>query len=216
MARPPGITDDEVLAAARAVLLAKGVGATVEEVAERCHVGVATIFRRFPSKQALFMAAMSVTNDEEWTRFLARRADAEAKAGGAVDPREGLLELANTMLGAARKMVPLMMMRMAAPALTDREHGASRAKWILQSLSDYFGQEVEKGRVRPGDPRVLARVWLGAIRHIVMFETLGPQADELPTEDFLEGLVDLFAVAPPKKRKPSHHVKSAKSLKTTR
>lgn len=201
MARPPAITDDEVLAAARAVLLAKGVSATVEEVAERCHVGVATIFRRFPSKQALFVAAMSVSNDEEWTRFLARRAEAEADGRGAVDPREGLIELANIMLDGARKMVPLMMMRMASPILTDKERGASRAKWILQSLSDYFRQEIEKGHVRQGDPRVFARVWLGAIRHVVMFETLGPGADELPTEDFIAGLADMFAAPPRKKHK---------------
>jgi AcrR family transcriptional regulator len=183
------------------VLLAKGVSATVEEVAERCHVGVATIFRRFPSKHALFSAAMAVTNDEEWTRFLARRASAEASGLGAVDPREGLIVLANTMLNGARKMVPLMMMRMANPALADREHGASRAKWILQSLSDYFRQEMETGRIRAGNPRVFARVWLGAIRHIVMFEALGAEVDELSTEDFIQGLVDLFAVAPRKKGK---------------
>ena len=80
MARPQGITDEEVLAAARAVFLSKGISATVEEVAERCHVGVATIFRRFPTKQALFTAAMNVVNDAEWGRFLAKHAE---KAGEA-------------------------------------------------------------------------------------------------------------------------------------
>src|SRR5690348_5687836 len=75
MARPQGITDEEVLAAARAVFSSKGISATVEEVAERCHVGVATIFRRFPSKQALFAAAVNVANDAEWARFRAQHAE---------------------------------------------------------------------------------------------------------------------------------------------
>ena len=197
MARPQGITDEEVLAAARAVLLGKGVSATVEEVAERCHVGVATIFRRFPSKQALFTAAMNVSNDAEWARFLVKRAE----AGERGDARAALIELAHTMLDAARKMVPLFMMKMSNPSLVDKEQGASRALWILRSLADYFKLEIEAGRMIEADPRVAARVWLGAIRHIVIFETLGAAVDELSTDDFIEGLVDMFCV--PAAKKPS-------------
>jgi AcrR family transcriptional regulator len=197
MARPQGITDEEVLAAARAVLLNKGVSATVEEVAERCHVGVATIFRRFPSKQALFSAAMDVSNDPEWGRFLAKLAE----RGGGADARAALIELAHTMLAAARKMVPLFMMKMSNPSLLDKQAGASRALSILSSLSDYFKLEIEAGRVIETDPRVAARVWLGAIRHMVIFETLGPSVDELSSDAFIEGLADMFCPPAVKKRK---------------
>src|SRR3982751_6033921 len=117
MARPQGITDEEVLAAARAVFSSKGISATVEEVAERCHVGVATIFRRFPTKSALFTAAVNVVNDAEWSRFLAKRAE----AGDSGNPRDGLLELANLLLDTARKMMPLIMMKMANPAMFDKQ-----------------------------------------------------------------------------------------------
>jgi AcrR family transcriptional regulator len=197
MARPQGITDDEVLAAARAVFLGKGISATVEEVAERCHVGVATIFRRFPTKQALFTAAMSVESDAEWGRFLAKRQE----TGGSGDARAGLIELAHTMLAGGRKMLPLMMMKMANPSMADKETGASRAHWILRSLADYFKLEIEAGRMRDIDPRVAARVWLGAIRHIVMFETLATAVDDLSTDDFIEGLVDMFCPPPVKPRR---------------
>jgi AcrR family transcriptional regulator len=197
MARPQGITDEEVLAAARAVLLGKGVSATVEEVAERCHVGVATIFRRFPTKQALFTAAMNVSNDAEWGRFLAKRAEAFEQG----DARAALIELAHAMLDAARKMLPLFMMKMANPSLTDKEAGASRALWILKSLADYFKLEIEAGRMVEADPRVLARVWLGTIRHIVIFETLGPSVDDLSSDALIEGLADMFCVPPPGKKR---------------
>jgi len=185
------------LAAARAVLLHKGVSATVEEVAERCHVGVATIFRRFPSKQALFSAAMDVSNDAEWGRFLARLVE----GGGRGDARASLIELAHTMLDAARKMVPLFLMKMSNPSLLDKQSGATRALSILKSLADYFALEIEAGRMIEADPRVAARVWLGAIRHIVIFETLGPTVDELSTDAFIEGLADMFCPPPAKKRK---------------
>jgi len=196
MARPQGITDEEVLAAARAVFSSKGISATVEDVAERCHVGVATIFRRFPSKQALFTAAVNVVNDAEWGRFLARRAE----AGDSVSGREALLDLANLLLGTARKMMPLIMMRMANPGMFDKESGAARANWIVRALADYFRSEMKAGRMNEMDPRVATRIWLGSLRHIVMIETLGSTLDELSTEAFVDGLVDLFC--PPAATKP--------------
>jgi len=196
MARPQGITDDEVLAAARVVFLSKGITATVEEVAERCHVGVATIFRRFPTKQALFSAAMTVAVDAEWGQFLEKRAVSDGHA----DARAGLRELAHTLLNAARKMLPLMMMMMSNPSISDKEGRTKRAQWILKSLADYFQLEIEAGRVIAVDPRVAARVWLGSIRQLVMFDTLGPPADELSNEAFIDGLVDMFC-PPVKPRK---------------
>ena len=197
MARPQGITDDEVLAAARAVFLAKGISGTVEEVAERCHVGVATIFRRFPTKQALFTAATNLVSDAEWGRFLAKQAENRGKG----DTRAALIELAHTMLDAARKMMPLIMMKLSNPGMVDRESAASRATWILRSLAEYFKGEIAAGRMIEIDPRVAARTWLGSLRHIVMIETLGPSIDGLSTDEFIEGLADLFTPPPRKPRK---------------
>jgi AcrR family transcriptional regulator len=197
MARPQSITDEEILAAARVVFLNKGVGATVEEVAERCHVGVATIFRRFPTKQALFIAAIDVVNDSEWSRFVANR----TKNAGQ-EARASLIELAHTMLDAARKMVPLMMMKMSNPLMAGREGRAKRAVTIIRSLTEYFEKEIEARRVVDVDPRVLSRVWLGAIRQIVMFEMLeGPPIDDLATDAFIEGLAELFISSPTRTRK---------------
>jgi AcrR family transcriptional regulator len=197
MARPQGITDEEVLAAARVVFLSKGITATVEEVAERCHVGVATIFRRFPSKQALFTAAMTVANDAEWSRFLEKRAASD----GYQDARAGLTELARTLLDTARKMVPLMMMMMSNPSIVDTDGRAKRAQWIMKSLTDYFKLEIEAGRMIDVDPRVAARMWLGSIRQLAMFETIAPAVDDLSNEAFIKGLVDLFCPPAAKARK---------------
>lgn len=197
MARPQGITDEEVLAAARAVFLAKGISATVEEVAERCHVGVATIFRRFPTKAGLFTAAMTVSNDAEWARFLERRAEPGRRLTG----RESLLDLAQVMLDFSKKMVPLFMMKMSNPSVGDRENAIKRSTWILGAVGELFSQEMAAGRMLEMDPRVAARVWIGAIRQLAMFETLGGSVDGLSHDDFLEGLVDMFCPPAAKRRK---------------
>ncbi|HEX3598191.1 MAG TPA: TetR/AcrR family transcriptional regulator [Polyangiaceae bacterium] len=197
MARPQSITDDEILAAARAIFLNKGISGTVEEVAERCRVGVATIFRRFPTKQALFIAAMEAVNESEWNRYITSRS-----RGAGNDARAGLVDLAKTMLDAARKMVPLIMMKASNPAVGWDERRAKRAMAIVHQLTEFFEAETAAHRVVDVDPRVLSRVWLGAIRHIVMFEMIGgPSIDDLSTNEFIEGLADLFCPPPSRTRK---------------
>ncbi|HVW25647.1 MAG TPA: TetR/AcrR family transcriptional regulator [Polyangiaceae bacterium] len=197
MARPQSITDEEILAAARVIFLNKGISGTVEEVAERCRVGVATVFRHFPTKQALFIAAMDAVNESEWNRFIANRAGRAGK-----DTRASLIELAKTMLEAARKMVPLIMMKMSNPTVGWDAHRARRVMAVINQLTEFFETEIAARRVVDVDPRVLSRVWLGAIRHIVMFEMLGsPFIDELSTEEFIEGLADLFSFPPSRTRK---------------
>lgn len=199
MARPQGITDDEVLAAARVVFLAKGISATVEEVAERCHVGVATIFRRFPTKAALFAAAMTVSNDAEWERYLARRAE----RGDNVAARESLMELAQGMLDFSRKMMPLFMMKMSNPSVADREASVKRMSWLLREVAELFKLEMAAGRMVAMDSRVAARIWMGAIRQLAVFESLGANADGLTDQEFLDGLVDMFCVSNTKSQKKS-------------
>src|SRR5512138_2241674 len=100
MPRPQTITDDEILAAARAVFLDRGITATVEEVAARCGVGEATVFRRFPTKQALFLAAMDTAGEPEWLQTLRERTKGD-------DIRIALTGLAKDILAFGRKMIPL-------------------------------------------------------------------------------------------------------------
>ena len=47
-----------VLAAAEAVFAAKGTAASTEEIARQAGVGIGTVFRHFPTKQALLEAVL--------------------------------------------------------------------------------------------------------------------------------------------------------------
>jgi AcrR family transcriptional regulator len=71
-----------VLAAAEEVFAAEGVGAPTEAVARRAGVGIGTVFRHFPTKEALLEAVLV-----ERLRGLAehaRAAAADPDAGGAL------------------------------------------------------------------------------------------------------------------------------------
>src|SRR5579864_9787952 len=50
------VNHDKLVAAARALFTEKGTSAPLEEVAERAGVGIGTLYRHFPTRQALFEA----------------------------------------------------------------------------------------------------------------------------------------------------------------
>ena len=75
-----------VLDAARALFADRGYDVPCEEVARLAGVGIGTIYRHFPTKEALIAAAA-----EE--RFAASLAFARSKAATDADPREILVEI---------------------------------------------------------------------------------------------------------------------------
>lgn len=194
MSRPRSITDDEILAAARAVFLDRGITATVGQVAARCRVGEATVFRRFPTKQALFLAAMDTSSEPPWLHCI------EERAGGD-DIRVTLTELANDILAITRPMIPAILMKMSNPAPGERASPAERLFRTIRGLTEFFEIEIGAGRVRARDPRVAARIWIAALQHFVLFEAFTKSVDTLSTDIFLKGLVDMF-VAPRPRRHP--------------
>jgi AcrR family transcriptional regulator len=73
-----------ILAAAEEVFAAGGVAAPIDEVAERAGVGIGTLYRHFPNKEALFEAIV-VTRLEEL-------ADAASAPSGTGDPTDDFFD----------------------------------------------------------------------------------------------------------------------------
>jgi AcrR family transcriptional regulator len=110
----------KVMAAARAAFAEHGSDAQMDEVARRAKVGVGTVYRHFPTKEALFVALLEDTfariaersrhaleHDDPWQAFTAMMWDAgESLAGDralaeamqadlSMEPCPGQLELAD-------------------------------------------------------------------------------------------------------------------------
>ena len=68
---------EQLLAAARDVVVERGAGAPLEEVARRAGVGIATLYRRFPSRTVLLRAVVV----DALQRTAAAAADALAQEG---------------------------------------------------------------------------------------------------------------------------------------
>ncbi|HUC57790.1 MAG TPA: helix-turn-helix domain-containing protein [Streptosporangiaceae bacterium] len=80
---------DAILAAAREVFAEHGLEASLEEIAARARVGIATLYRRFPSRQHLVGAAL--------VEKVAKYADAAEAALAIGDPWEAFANFVRTM-----------------------------------------------------------------------------------------------------------------------
>jgi len=65
MGRPRLVADVAILAAAREVFLSRGAAATTQDVAAKAGLSQAAIFKRFSTKQELFLAAMASGNERQ-------------------------------------------------------------------------------------------------------------------------------------------------------
>jgi len=192
MPRPQAFTDDQLLAAAREVFLERGVLATTAEVAARAGVAEGTLFYRFKTKAALFQAALRPDMEEpHWLARLEALAEPE-------DLEAALCSLGVEVLAHFRKAVPLLMMqwsnpppaRPTAPA-GPGEHVPARA---VRRLAAFFEAHMRAGRLRPGPPDVVARVFLGGFLHSAFHEAMAPEAatPHPPAEPYVREVVALL------------------------
>lgn len=185
MARTSTITQSQILQAARAVFLNQGFSATTSDVANRAGISSASIFKHFPTKEALFFAAMSETaSDRIWTSEL------EAAIGQG-DTRSDLLKIALQITAYLEELLPRMMLAWSVrqPGEIVRPPGIEPD---FAALTAYLGREMALGRVVRGDPTIPAMTLLHTIVGFTMSQTLQNTAFRLDTSNFLEDFISLL------------------------
>jgi AcrR family transcriptional regulator len=80
---------DAILAAAKEIFAERGIEASLEEIAARARVGIATLYRRFPSRQHLVAAAL--------VEKVAKYAEASETALAIPDPWAGFCSYVRTI-----------------------------------------------------------------------------------------------------------------------
>ncbi|MBW4692839.1 MAG: TetR/AcrR family transcriptional regulator [Lyngbya sp. HA4199-MV5] len=185
MARTPTITQAQILEAARVVFLEKGFSATTVDVAKRAGISSASIFKHFPTKEALFFAAMSETScDSLWSAAL------EAEIGQG-NPRSDLLKIALRIAAYAEAVMPRMML-----AWSVRQPGEivipPNVEPDFAALTAYLAREMALGRIARGDPTIPALTLFHTVVGFTMSQTLQSAAVRLDTSSFLADFVDLL------------------------
>jgi AcrR family transcriptional regulator len=171
MARPPSISTEQILDAARAVFLAHGLQrASTAEIARRAGVSEGSIFNRFATKDALFRAAMDEAQAPALTvsRFV-----------GVGDVRKNLVTITVESIHFLGQLLPKIMLRWSARNLACGPQVSSRPRQVLRALTDFFKQEKAHGRV-DCDPEIVARIFMGAVWNYCFLQTVAADRSMSP------------------------------------
>jgi AcrR family transcriptional regulator len=186
MPRPKSIDDEEILEAAREVFLEHGIQATTAQVAERADISEGTIYQRFGSKEALFLAAMDISNPPDWQEML----DA---FDGSRSLEEDLHDLALEMIDFFEEIIPKIHMVMSSPVHADTFFdggGDPPPVQGVRELTRFFHEERKRGRLGACDPEIVARMFLGSVYHFAFFNVSDLDAYmPMPRETFVRGMV---------------------------
>jgi AcrR family transcriptional regulator len=169
MPRPPKITNEEILAAARQVFLEQGEGGSTLAIAEKAGISEASIFKRFVTKQALFLAAIGISKTPQYVKLLASQAPT-------AEIRSELTEICTQMVGFYQEVMPRVMMMMTQtksslppmvpPPLRD-----------TQLFTEYLDRAIAAGALKPCDSMTVAHMIVGAIQNYAMTSAI---ANKIP------------------------------------
>jgi AcrR family transcriptional regulator len=186
MGRPPRISRDQILEAARAAFQARGFAATtLADIAKALDVTPAAILKYFDSKQALFSAAMA-------TQVLEL-----ASLDPDEDPRIALADFAKRLIpfltGIIRSAIAMQMHSTTLVVPFDLRDDDVPPRRVLRLLADYFARGMKVGTIRHGDPRALALLFLGPLQAYVFFHQILGVTPAYPLDDYVDALIALWS-----------------------
>ncbi|MGF1934567.1 MAG: TetR/AcrR family transcriptional regulator [Nostoc sp. ChiQUE02] len=198
MARTPRITNQQILEAARQVFLQQGFGASTLEIAQQAGISEASVFKRFSTKEELFLAAMGIPEKPLWVSEL------ESLCGKG-NLKENLIKVCLQIMEFYREVLPLiMMLRSRGNALPELGGKEPRPIGDVKVLTAFLEREINQDRLRPSDPQTVAHILLGSLMNYVFLEQISSQVSVSTTElplnsgdcatevsSFVQSLVDI-------------------------
>jgi AcrR family transcriptional regulator len=177
MGRPPKITNEEILAAARQVFLEHGSNVSTLAIAEKAGISEAAIFKRFATKQTLFLAAMGITEVREWVNRLSNSTPTAAI-------KAELIEICGKMLDFYLEVMPRVFMMMTHSNSPHPPVVPPPPVRDTQLLAGYLDRAIAQGHLKPCDTITVAHLIVGAMTHYVVTQNIAgkwPMATPLPT-----------------------------------
>ena len=150
--------------AARHVFLAEGYGVQTSKIARMAGVSEGTIFKRFPTKEALFIAALDLHAEAKWHK-LAEELTKEWRGS------DGLILLFEELLSYFDDLMPRMMTLFGSCTRSETQiwgEATSPRQRDLEILKALIQAQIDAGRVRQVDPEDVANLIMGAMIHHVV------------------------------------------------
>ncbi|HEX8438214.1 TetR/AcrR family transcriptional regulator [Archangium sp.] len=199
MGRPRQVLDEEILEVARACFIEHGASVSTEAIATRLGVSGPALLKRFGSKRELLKAAFSVGQMSPAAHQWLQKAEAGPDARELL---EQLLEMTRTIDSFFRKMVPAFAVLREAGLTPEELRGEGKEPPPVRAhnmMVGWFRRAQEQGRLRAGDPNVMASLFMAGLQHRYFLAHVTGQTVPPEEEDpWLERMVDIFwrGVAP--------------------
>jgi AcrR family transcriptional regulator len=197
MPRPPKITNEEILAAAREVFLAQGESGSTLEIAEKAGISEASIFKRFSTKQALFLAAIGISETPQYVKLLSSQTPT-------VEIRSELTEICTQMAEFYQEVMPrvIMMMTQTKSSLPPLVPPPLRDS---QLFAGYLDRAIAQGLLKPCDSMTVAHAIVGAVQNYSMTQTIAtkipfplpfilPKLKSVEPQTFVHNLIETMWV----------------------
>jgi AcrR family transcriptional regulator len=191
MARPPKITNEAILTAARQVFLTQGVGASTVEIAAIAGISEASIFKRFGTKQALFLAAMGAETPK-WVKELPHQIPTAAL-------KTELTDISTQMLDFYRVVLPRVMMMMAQNNMPHPPMMPPPPIRDTYLLAGFIDRAIAAQYLRPCDAVSIANIIVGSIVNYVIVSNVPskmpiplpfPTPPTIAPDRFIEQLIE--------------------------
>jgi AcrR family transcriptional regulator len=170
MPRPPKVSTEAILEAARQVFLEQGVGASTLAIAERIGISEAAIFKRFVTKQALFLAAMGFSQNPPWVKVLTQKTPT-------TNLKQELMEICQQMLAFYQEVLPQVIMMMQKGHLAQPPMPPPPVR-DSQLLAAYLDRAIAHGVLKPCNTNAIAHMIVGGINNYAMTQTVRHQHPE--------------------------------------
>lgn len=196
MARPPRVSRDQILAAARKAFVLRGfAGTTLADIAKDIGITPSGILKHFDTKQVLFAAAMS-GRDVPLPPGVAELERVDASA----DPRVVLRRVAEQVVPFIQNVIGTaiaVQMHLRTQQTTvvlpfDTASDETPPRRGLRILTDYFTRAMNATVIRPGDPRAMALLFMGQLQSYVFIHHVLNVTPVYPLHDYLDALIDLW------------------------
>ncbi len=188
MARPRQVTDEQILAAARACFLEHGAAVSTTVIADKVGLSQPALFRRFGTKERLLIAAMRPPTEGFDGLF-----EADPDPDGLMDQ---LRTIAQRIQAFSTEFVPCMAVLREAgitPVQLSKPGELPSPVRIQQAAAGWIRRAQQRGLMRATNADAAAMALLGAIqaRAFMQHAAAGGVSFGDPDE-YLDGLVELL------------------------
>ena len=185
MARPRTIEDRDILRTAREVFIVSGAQGSTREIARRLNISESSLFKRYPTKVALFLAAMAPPIPDTETLL--------AKVRTEPDTHKALHVIGAMTLCYFRQAIPQMLRLITHPDIGLEtllgQFGESPATSFHVAIATFLAERQLQGELATAEPRVAAALIVAALHSVALFELTGMHGGAV-SDSMLRAMLD--------------------------